>query len=149
MKQTTIKFSSKNPEPVTIKRLQEAIDLIAKTKKATDSLLHLGLSTNFVGYFRMTNVIQKIAWNEYIVTEPILSRKSYNRVMSLQTKYHNKQNLQYKSVTGYNQLPKANTNMLGLVNLPKVEVKRISKPRAKKAVALPWWKRFLLYLANH
>jgi hypothetical protein len=149
MKQTTIKFSSKNPEPVTIKRLQEAIDLIAKTKKATDSLLHLGLSTNFVGYFRMTNVIQKIAWNEYIVTEPILSRKSYNRVMNLQTKYHNKQNLQYKSVTGYNQLPKANTDMLGLVNLPKVEVKRIYKPRAKKAVALPWWKRFLLYLANH
>ena len=42
MKQTTIKFSSKNPEPVTIKRLQEAIDLIAKTKKATDSLYWMG-----------------------------------------------------------------------------------------------------------
>ena len=152
MKQTTIKFSSKNPEPVTIKRLQEAIDLIAKTKKATDSLLHLGLSTNFVGYFRMTNVIQKIAWNEYIVTEPILSRKSYNRVMNLQTKYHNKQNLQYKSVTGYNQLPKADTDMLGLVNMPSTEpikLQRTPKPRVKKAVALPWWKRFLLYLLNH
>jgi hypothetical protein len=142
MKQTTIKFSGKNPEPVTIKRLQEAVDLIAKTKKATDSFLHLGLSTNFVGYFRMTNIIQKIAWNEYIVTEPILSRKSYNRVMNLQTKYHNKHNLKYKSVTGYDRLPKADTDILGLVNMPK------SKP-VKKAVALPWWKRFLLYLLNH
>ena len=47
---------------------------------------------------------------------------------------------------------KADTDMLGLVNMPSNEpglIKRISKPRVKKAVALPWWKRFLLYLANH
>jgi hypothetical protein len=31
--------------------------------------------------------------------------------------------------------------MLGLVNMPKTKA-------VKKAVALPWWKRFLLYLAN-
>lgn len=148
MKQTTMKFSSKNPEPVTIKRLQEAIDLIAKTTKATDSLLHLGLSTNFVGYFRMTNVIQKIAWNEYIVTEPILSRKSYNRVMNLQSKYHNKRNLPYKSAAHYHRMPQENIDTQTLVHEP-IKLQRTRKPRVKKAVALPWWKRFLLYLANH
>jgi len=145
MKQTTIEFSSKNPEPVTIQRLQEAVDLIAKTNKATKSMLHLGIATNFVGYLSKANVIQKIGWNNYIVIEPVLSRKSYNRTMNYQTKFHNKHYSSKKSVTGYNQLPKSDT----VVSLPKIELKRTSKPRAKKAVALPWWKRFLLYLANH
>jgi hypothetical protein len=43
--------------------------------------------------------------------------------------------------TSYYPAPKADTDMVGLVNMPK------SKP-VKKAVALPWWKRILLYLAN-
>jgi len=152
MKQTTIEFSSKNPEPVTIQRLQEAVDLIAKTNKATKSMLHLGIATNFVGYLTKANVIQKIGWNNYIVIEPILSRKSYNRTMNYQTKFHNKHYSSKKSVTGYKQLPKADTDMIGLVNMPKTEpvkLQRTPKPRVKKAVALPWWKRFLLYLLNN
>ena len=152
MKQTTMKFSSKNPERVTIQRLQEAVDLIAKTKKGNQSIQGVGLSSNFVGYFLKAKVISKISHGHYNVIEPVITRKLYYRVMNLQTRYHNKKNVQYKSVTGYNQLPKADTDMLGLVSMPSnkpVLIKRTAKPRVKKAVALPWWKRFLLYLANH
>lgn len=152
MKQTTMKFSSKNPERVTIQRLQEAVDLIAKTKKGNQSIQGVGLSSNFVGYFLKAKVISKISHGNYNVIEPVITRKLYYRVMNLQTRYHNKKNVQYKSVTGYNQLPKADTDMLGLVSMPSnkpVLIKRTAKPRVKKAVALPWWKRFLLYLANH
>jgi hypothetical protein len=151
MKQTTIQFSGKNPERVTIQRLQEAVDLIAKTKKGNQSIQGVGLSSNFVGYLVKAKVISKISHGHYNVVEPIITRKLYYRVMNLQTKYHNKKNLQYKSVTGYNQLPKADTDMLGLVNMPSnepIKLQRTPKPRVKKAVALPWWKRILLYLAN-
>lgn len=44
------------------------------------------------------------------------------------------------------------TDMLGLVNMPQtkpIKLQRSPKPRVKKAVVLPWWKRFLLYLLNH
>jgi hypothetical protein len=152
MKQTKMKFLTKNPERVTIQRLQEAVDLIAKTKKGNQSIQGVGLSSNFVGYFVKAKVISKISHGHYSVIEPVITRKLYYRVMNLQTKYHNKKNVQYKSVTGYNELPKADTDMLGLVNMPQTEpikLQRTSKPRAKKAVALPWWKRFLLYLLNH
>ena len=142
MKQTTIQFEKRRRELVTIQRLQEAVDLIAKTKKGNQSIQGVGLSSNFVGYFLKAKVISKISHGHYNVIEPVITRKLYYRVMNLQTRYHNKKNVQYKSVTGYNQLPKADTDMLGLVNMPK------SAP-IKKAVALPWWKRFLLYLANH
>lgn len=152
MKQTKMKFLTKNPERVTIQRLQEAVDLIAKTKKGNQSIQGVGLSSNFVGYFVKAKVISKISHGNYNVIEPIITRKLYYRVMNLQTKYHNKKNVQYKSVTGYNQLQKADTDMLGLVNMPQTEpikLQRTAKPRVKKAVALPWWKRFLLYLLNH
>ena len=152
MKQTTIKFDKKTPERVTIQRIQEAVDLIAKTKKGNQSIQGVGLSSNFVGYLVKAKVISKISKGNYNVIEPVITRKLYYRVMNLQTKYHNKKNVKYKSVTGYNQLPKADTDMLGLVNMPSTEpikLQRTPKPRAKKAVALPWWKRILLYLANH
>jgi hypothetical protein len=36
------------------------------------------------------------------------------------------------------------------IDIPdSVEVKKSYKAKLKKAVALPWWKRILLYLANH
>jgi hypothetical protein len=152
MKQTTIQFDKKSPEPVTIKRLQEALDLIAKTNKGTQSVQKLGLSTNFVGYLVKTKVISKISKGNYTVIEPIITRKIYYRVMHLQAKAHQKKWTKHKSVTGYNQLPKADTDMLGLVNMPYTEpikLQRTPKPRVKKAVALPWWKRFLLYLLNN
>jgi len=152
MKQTTIQFTTKNPERVTIQRLQEAIDLIAKTKKGTQSIKGVGLSSNFVGYLVKTKVISKISHGHYNVVEPVITRKLYYRVMNLQTKYHNKKNLKYKSVTGYDQLPKADTDMQELLSLSESKIVRTvtpAKPRVrKKAVALPWWKRFLLYLAN-
>jgi hypothetical protein len=152
MKQTTMKFTTKNPERVTIQRLQEAIDLIAKTKKGNQSIQGVGLSSNFVGYLVKAKVISKISHGHYNVVEPVITRKLYYRVMNLQSKYHNKKNLKYKSVTGYDQLPKADTDMLGLVSMPSnkpVLIKRTAKPRIKNAVSLPWWKRFLLYLLNH
>lgn len=152
MKQTTIEFEKRKTAPVTIQRLQEAIDEIGRTKKATITMHKLGLSTNFVTYLTKSKVISKISHGNYIVLEPVLTRKFYYRVMNLQTKDHHKKWAKRKSITGYNQLQKADTDMLGLVNMPQtkpIKLQRTPKPRAKKAVVLPWWKRFLLYLLNH
>jgi hypothetical protein len=74
------------------------------------------------------------------VIKPKLERKDFYKIMELQKKDNLKRQKNRVAIS-YRAL-KSDTDMLGLVNMPK------SKP-VKKAVALPWWKRFLLYLANH
>jgi hypothetical protein len=158
MKQTTIKFDKKTPEPVTIQRLQKVVDLISKTKKGTESIQGVGLSSNFVGFLTKAKIISKISKDNYEVIEPVVTRKLYYRVMNIQTKYNEKRKENRKIISFYEQkkdsrfIDVPDTDMLGLVNMPSTEpikLQRTPKPRVKKAVALPWWKRILLYLANH
>ena len=148
MKQTTIQFEKKTKQPLTLERLQAGIDLIAKTNNATKSLRQVGLSGSYIQYLVKARILVRINGHKVEVIKPVLERKDFYRVKDIQTKHLQKFYSRKNEVTGYNQLPKADTDMLGLVNMPKIESKRSYKPRVKKAVALPWWKRFLLYLAN-
>ena len=149
MKQTTMKFYARKQEPVTIQRLQEALDLINAGEKATYALRSKQLSSNWSIFFEKTLIIRRVSGTKVQVLKPVIERKDFYRLCDLRSKYEKKiRDRKKKSVTGYNQLPKADTDMLGLVNMPKIESKRSYKPRVKKAVALPWWKRILLYLAN-
>jgi len=135
MKQTTIQFDKRRRELVTIQRLQQAVDSIAKGTMMSEAMKAEGLSPGFGKFLESARILARIDHKTVVVLKPKLERKDYYRVMELQKKYHQKSNAKRVSI------PKADTDMLGLVNMPK------SKP-VKKAIALPWWKRILLYLAN-
>ena len=149
MKQTTIQFEKKVKQPLTLERLQAAINLIAKTNNATKSLRQVGLSGSYIQYLVKARILVRINGHKVEVIKPVLERKDFYRVMDIQTKYLQKCYSKKIALTNYT---KADTDMLGLVNMPSNEpvlIKRISKPKVKNAIVLPWWKRFLLYLANH
>jgi len=149
MKQTTIQFEKKSKQPLTLERLQAGIDLIAKTNNATKSLRQVGLSGSYIQYLVKARILVRINGHKVEVIKPVLERKDFYRVMDIQTKHLQKSYSKKIAITNYT---KADTDMLGLVNMPSTEpikLQRTPKPRVKKAVALPWWKRFLLYLLNH
>jgi hypothetical protein len=141
MKQTTIQFDKRRRELVTIQRLQQAVDSIANGTMMSEAMRAQGLSPGFGKFLESARILARINHKTVIVLKPKLERKDYYKVMELQKKYHKNSRANGKA-TSYYTAPKADTDMIGLVNMPK------SKP-VKKAVALPWWKRFLLYLANH
>lgn len=149
MKQTTIKFDKRKQEPVTIQRLQRALDSIANGTQLTEAIRAEGLGPCFGKFLVGARVLARIDHKTVVVLKPKLERKDFYRIMDIQTKDNLKRRKNHTTISY--QAPKADTDMLGLVNMPSNEpvlIKRISKPRVKKAVALPWWKRFLLYLAN-
>jgi hypothetical protein len=149
MKQTTIEFEKKVKQPLTLERLQAAIDLISKTNNATKSLRQVGLSGSYIQYLVKARILVRINGHKVEVIKPVLERKDFYRVKDIQTKHLQKYYSRKTALTNYT---KADTDMLGLVNMPQTEpikLQRTPKPRVKKAVALPWWKRFLLYLLNH
>jgi len=141
MKQTTIQFDKRRRELVTIQRLQQAVDSIANGTMMSEAMKAHGLSPGFGKFLESARILARIDYKTVIVLKPKLERKDYYRVMELQKKYHKNSKANGKA-TSYYPASKADTDMVGLVNMPK------SKP-IKKAVALPWWKRILLYLANH
>ena len=153
MKQTTIQFEKKVKQPLTLERLQAAINLISKTNNATKSLRQVGLSGSYIQYLVKARILVRINGHKVEVMKPVLERKDFYRVKDIQTKHLQKYYSRKTALTNYT---KADTDMLGLVNMPSnepVKAKRSYNRRypaiAKNAVALPWWKRFLLYLANH
>lgn len=145
MKQTTIQFEKRSYNRVTIQRLQQVVDLVGEGHKLNYALHAVGLKGGMGTYLVDAKILVRLNGTTVIVAKPKLERKDYYRVMDLQKRYHKTKNERRKSLTGYNQLPKADTDSLGLVNMPK----RTYKPRIKKEPALPWWKRFLLYLLNN
>jgi len=154
MKQTTMKFYARKQEPVTIQRLQEALDLINAGEKATYALRSKQLSSNWSIFFEKTLIIRRVSGTKVQVLKPIIERKDFYRLCDLRSKYEKKiRDRKNKSVIVYTPLPKADTDMQELLSLSESKIVRTvtpAKPRVrKKAIALPWWKRFLLYLANH
>lgn len=140
MKQTTIQFEKKKNEPVTIQRLQEAVDLVSQGFILSHALHKVGLKGSMGKYLVAARILGRHDGKTVFVVKQKLERKDFYRIMELQKKYHQKKYSKRKAIMSDNQKP--DTDMLGLVKLPK------TKP-VKNAVALPWWKRFLLYLANH
>ena len=166
MKQTTIQFEKKKNEPVTIQRLQEAVDLVSQGFILSHALHKVGLKGAMGKYLVAARILGRYDGKTVFVVKSKLDRKDYYRVMELQTKYHQQKNERRKLMSFYQQkkdspfigrvplpsevnLPKADTDMQELLKLSESKIVRTAKPRVrKKAVALPWWKRFLLYLLN-
>lgn len=147
MKQTTIQFDKRKTQPVTIQRLQRALDSIANGTQLTEAIRAEGLGPCFGKFLVGARVLARIDHKTVVVLKPKLERKDFYRIMDIQTKDNLKRKKNKTTISYQICSPKAYVDEL--VNLPKVEVKRISKPKVKNAIVLPWWKRFLLYLANH
>lgn len=155
MEQTKINFDKRKQEPVTLKRLQHAVDLIATGTQITKAIRAAGIGSTFGKFLVQAKIIVKLEGKKVLVLKPILERKDLYRVLDLQTKDNLKRKKNRTAISFYEQ--KKDSPFIGRVplpsevNLPKeIQSVRVrSMGRAKKAVALPWWKRFLLYLLNH
>jgi hypothetical protein len=155
MKQTTIQFDKRKQEPVTLKRLQHAVDLIATGTQITKAIRAAGIGSTFGKFLVQAKIIVKLEGKKVLVLKPILERKDLYRVLDLQTKDNIKRKKNRDAISFYEQ--KKDSPFIGRVPLPSevnlpVEIQSVrvrGKGRAKKAVALPWWKRILLYLLNH
>ena len=155
MEQTKINFDKRKQEPVTLKRLQHAVDLIATGTQITKAIRAAGIGSTFGKFLVQAKIIVKLEGKKVLVLKPILERKDLYRVLDLQTKDNLKRKKNRIAISLYEHKKDSQfivrVPLPREVNLPKeIQSVRIrSNGRAKKAVALPWWKRFLLYLLNH
>jgi hypothetical protein len=155
MKQTTMQFDKRKNEPVTIQRLQQAVDLIATGTQITKAIRATAIGSNFGKFLVQAKIIVKLEGKKVLVIKPKLERKDFYKIMELQKKDNIKRKKNRDAIFFYEQ--KKGSPFIGRVDLPSevnlpVEIQSVrvrGKGRVKNAVALPWWKRFLLYLANH
>lgn len=127
MKQLTISYDTGK---VTIERVKRVCVLINAGMTPSAALRTERMGKQYLQILREVGIIKKVGSREWEAAKHLRQDK-FNQFIEAKNKY-------YENI----QATKADTDMLGLVNMPK------SAP-IKKAVALPWWKRFLLYLANH
>lgn len=127
MKQLTISYDTGK---VTIERVKKVCVLINAGMTPSAALRTERMGKQYLQIMREVGIIKKVGAKEWEAVKHLRQDK-FNQFVEAKNKY-------YENI----QATKADTDMLGLVNMPK------SAP-VKKAVVLPWWKRFLLYLLNH
>jgi hypothetical protein len=127
MKQLTISYDTGK---VTIDRVKRVCVLVNAGMTPSAALRTERMGKQYLQLMREVGIIKKVGSREWEAAKHLRQDK-FNQFIEAKNKY-------YSEI----QASKADTDMLGLVNMPK------SNP-VKKAVSLPWWKRILLYLANH
>lgn len=127
MKQLTISYDTGK---VTIERVKKVCVLINAGMTPSAALRTERMGKQYLQLMREVGIIKKVGSREWEAVKHLRQDK-FNQFVDAKNRY-------YENI----QATKADTDMLGLVNMPK------SAP-VKKAVVLPWWKRFLLYLLNH
>lgn len=127
MKQLTISYDTGK---VTIERVKKVCVLINAGMTPSAALRTERMGKQYLQIMREVGIIKKVGAREWEAVKHLRQDK-FNQFVEAKNRY-------YENI----QATKADTDMLGLVNMPK------SAPVKKEAV-LPWWKRFLLYLANH
>jgi len=94
------------------------------------ALKHERMGKQYLQIMREVGIIKKIGSREWEAVKHLRQDK-FKQFIDAKNKY-------YSDI----QASKADTDMLGLVNMPKTQP-------IKKVERLPWWKRFLLYLLNN
>ena len=128
MKQLTLTYDTGK---VTIERVKSVCLLINLGMTPSAALKHERMGKQYLQIMREVGIIKKVGPREWQALKHLRQDK-FKQFVDAKNKY-------------YSSLPpvsKADTDMLGLVNMPK------SEP-IKKEPVLPWWKRFLLYLLNN
>ena len=127
MKQLSLTYDTGK---VTIERIKSVCILVNAGMTPSAALKHERMGKQYLQIMREVGIIKKIGSREWEAVKHLRQDK-FKQFIDAKNKY-------YSDI----QASKADTDMLGLVNMPKTEP-------IKKAVALPWWKRFLLYLLNN
>jgi hypothetical protein len=126
MKQLTISYDTGK---VTIDRVKRVCVLVNAGMTPSAALRTERMGKQYLQLMREVGIIKKVGSREWEAAKHLRQDK-FNQFIEAKNKY-------YSEI----QASKADTDMLGLVNMPKSN-------SVKKAIALPWWKRILLYLAN-
>jgi hypothetical protein len=126
MKQLTISYDTGK---VTIDRVKRVCVLVNAGMTPSAALRTERMGKQYLQLMREVGIIKKVGSREWEAMKHLRQDK-FNQFIEAKNKY-------YSEI----QASKADTDMLGLVNMPKSNF-------VKKAIALPWWKRILLYLAN-
>jgi len=127
MKQLSISYDTGK---VTIERVKSVCILVNAGMTPSAALKHERMGKQYLQLMREVGIIKKVGSREWEAVKHLRQDK-FKQFIEAKNKY-------YSDI----QASKPDTDMLGLVNMPKTEP-------IKKAVALPWWKRFLLYLLNN
>ena len=127
MKQLSLTYDTGK---VTIERVKSVCVLVNAGMTPSAALKHERMGKQYLQIMREVGIIKKVGTREWEAVKHLRQDK-FKQFIDAKNKY-------YSDI----QASKADTDMLGLVNMPKTEP-------IKKVVALPWWKRFLLYLLNN
>jgi hypothetical protein len=145
MKQLTMNFEKRKNEKFSPERVKKVCELVNAGATPREAIAIVRMGAACAKLLIDVGIIKKVGKDEWKAVEK-LHQSTYTEFLRLRIEYNKMCNQRVKhktngKATSYYPAPKADTDMVGLVNMPK------SKP-VKKAVALPWWKRILLYLAN-
>jgi len=127
MKQLSLTYDTGK---VTIERVKSVCVLVNAGMTPSAALKHERMGKQYLQIMREVGIIKKVGTREWEAVKHLRQDK-FKQFIDAKNKY-------YSDI----QASKPDTDMLGLVNMPKTQP-------IKKAVALPWWKRFLLYLLNN
>jgi len=127
MKQLSLTYDTGK---VTIERVKSVCVLVNAGMTPSAALKHERMGKQYLQIMREVGIIKKVGSREWEAVKHLRQDK-FKQFIEAKNKY-------YSDI----QASKPDTDMLGLVNMPKTQP-------IKKAVALPWWKRFLLYLLNN
>jgi hypothetical protein len=127
MKQLSLTYDTGK---VTIERVKSVCVLVNAGMTPSAALKHERMGKQYLQLMREVGIIKKVGTREWEAVKHLRQDK-FKQFIDAKNKY-------YSDI----QASKPDTDMLGLVNMPKTQP-------IKKAVALPWWKRFLLYLLNN
>jgi len=127
MKQLSLTYDTGK---VTIERVKSVCVLVNAGMTPSAALKHERMGKQYLQLMREVGIIKKVGAHKWEAVKHLRQDK-FKQFIEAKNKY-------YSDI----QASKPDTDMLGLVNMPKTQP-------IKKAVALPWWKRILLYLANH
>lgn len=127
MKQLSLTYDTGK---VTIERVKSVCVLVNAGMTPSAALKHERMGKQYLQIMREVGIIKKVGAHKWEAVKHLRQDK-FKQFIEAKNKY-------YSDI----QASKPDTDMLGLVNMPKTQP-------IKKVVALPWWKRFLLYLLNN
>lgn len=134
MKQLSISYDTGK---VTIERVKSVCVLVNAGMTPSAALKHERMGKQYLQLMREVGIIKKVGSRDWEAAKHLRQDK-FNQFIEAKNRY-------YEQI----QQTKAENNITEYEWTKPKGFKYISELKEKKAVALPWWKRFLLYLLNH
>jgi hypothetical protein len=142
MKQLTMNFEKRKNEKFSPERVKKVCELVNAGATPREAIAVVRMGAACAKLLIDVGIIKKVGKDEWKAVEK-LHQSTYSEFLRLRIEYNKM----------CNQRVKHKTNVKGLqyevINPDGSKYKgEFREFKEKKAVALPWWKRFLLYLLN-